>query len=57
MVVIKENSEKMRKNRLRWFGNVQRKTFNAPVRCIESIIVEGKRSQERLRRTWNIFMK
>ena len=32
---------KMRENRLRWFGHVQRKTHDAPVRRIECIIVEG----------------
>ena len=37
-------SRKMHENRLRWFGHMQRKTFDAPVRRIESIIVEGKRS-------------
>ena len=31
---------------------MQRKTFDAPVRRVESIIVEGKRSQGRPRRTW-----
>ena len=45
-------SGKMCENRLGWFGHVQRKTFDAPVRRVESIIVEGKRSRERPRRTW-----
>ena len=45
-------SAKMRENKLRWFGHVHRKTYDAPVRRIKSIIVEGKRSQERPRRTW-----
>ncbi|XP_057543859.1 uncharacterized protein LOC130823249 [Amaranthus tricolor] len=34
-------SEKMREHRLRWFGHMQRKTFDTPVRSVESIIVEG----------------
>ena len=33
-------SEKMRENKLRWFGHVQRKTFDAPVWRVESIIIE-----------------
>ena len=44
-------SEKMPENRLRWFEHVQRKTFAAPVRRVESIIVEGKRGRGRPRRT------
>ena len=44
-------SAKRHENRLRWFKHVQRKTFDAPVRRIESIIVEDKRSRGRLRRT------
>ena len=50
-------SAKMRENRLRWFGHVQRKTHDAPVRRIECIIVEGKRSRGRPRRTWEEQIK
>ena len=50
-------SSKMRENRLRWFGHVQRKTLYAPVRSIKSIIVEGKRSRGRPRRTWEEQIK
>ena len=42
----------MRENRLRWFGHVQRKPIEAPVRRIETIIVEDKRSRERPKKTW-----
>ena len=45
-------SAKMRENRLRWFRHVGRKTHDAPVRRIECIIVECKRSQGRPRKTW-----
>ena len=45
-------SAKMRENRLRWFGHVQRKPIEAPVRRIETIIVEGKRSRGRPKKTW-----
>ena len=50
-------SANMHVNRLRWFGHVQRKTFDAPVRRIESIILEGKRSRGRPRRTWEEQIK
>ncbi|CAO2842404.1 unnamed protein product [Amaranthus hypochondriacus] len=50
-------SAKMRENRLRWFGDVQRKTHDAPVRRIECIIVEGKRSRGRPKRTWEEQIK
>ena len=46
-------SGKMREKRLMWFGHVQRKTFDAPVRRLESIIVEGKRSRDKPKRTWD----
>ena len=48
---------KMRENRLRWFGHVQRKTHDAPIRRIKCIIVEGNRSRGRLRRTWEEHIK
>ena len=44
-------SRKMRENKLKWFGHVQRTTLTAPVRRVENIIVEGKRSRRRPRRT------
>ena len=50
-------SAKMRENRLRWFGHVKRKTYDAPVRRIESIIVEGTRSRKISRRTWEELIK
>ena len=34
-------SAKMRENRLRWFGHVQRKIHDAPKKRIECIIMEG----------------
>ena len=46
----------MRENRLRWFGYVYRKTFDAPVKRI-SIIVKGKKSQGRPKRTWEEQIK
>ena len=51
------SSAMMRENRLRWFGQMQRKTFDALMQRIESIIVEGKRSQGRPRRMWEEQIK
>ena len=36
---------------------MRRKTFDAPVRRIESIIVEGKKSRERPRKIWEEQIK
>ena len=43
-------SAKMRENKLKWFEHVQRKPIEAPVGRIETIIVEGKKSRERLKK-------
>ena len=40
----------MCKNRLRWFEHVQRKPIEAPIRRIETIIVEVKGVEEDLRK-------
>ena len=50
-------SAKMLENRLKWFGHVQRKTYEAQVRRIECITVERKRSRGRPRRTWEEQIK
>ena len=42
----------MHENKLRLFGHVQRKDFDSPVRRVESITVEGKRSRGRTKKTW-----
>ena len=45
--------DKMRENRLRWFGHVQRRPFSAPVRRIDEIIVDGaRRFRGRPKMTW-----
>ncbi|KAD4179745.1 hypothetical protein E3N88_28336 [Mikania micrantha] len=46
-------SDKVREGRLRWFGHVRRRNLLAPVRRVESLIVEGKRSRGRPRLTWD----
>jgi len=45
--------EKIRENRLRWFGHVRRKPTNAPVRRVERInLGQVKRAQGRSKKTW-----
>jgi len=45
--------EKMRENRLRWFGHVRRRPTDAPVRRVERIkLRQVKRAQGRLTKTW-----
>lgn len=46
-------SSKLRENRLKCFRHVKRKTADAPVRMVESLIVEGKRSRDRPKRIWS----
>ncbi|KAD6796640.1 hypothetical protein E3N88_07536 [Mikania micrantha] len=45
-------SDKVREGRLRWFGHERRRNLLAPVRRVESLIVEGKMSRGRPRLTW-----
>ena len=43
----------MRENRLQWFGNVRRRSTDAPVRRVERIKLEQvKRAQGRMKKTW-----
>ena len=45
--------KKMRENCLRWFGHVQRRPTDAPVRRVKRIkLGQAKRAQERLKKTW-----
>ena len=45
--------EKMRENRLRWFGHVRRRPTDVPVRRVEYIKLEQvKRAQGRPKKTW-----
>ncbi|KAK9069524.1 hypothetical protein SSX86_011428 [Deinandra increscens subsp. villosa] len=45
-------SEKIREGRLRWFGHVMRRQVSAPVRSVDSIIVEGRRGRGRPKMSW-----
>jgi len=45
--------KKMRENRLRWFGHVQRRHTDAPVRRVKRInLGQVKRAQGRPKKTW-----
>ena len=41
MIEVAPIEEKMRENRLRWFGHIQRRPTNAPVRKSDAIHIEG----------------
>ena len=44
--------EKMRESHLRWFGHVQRRAINAPVRKSELIQIEGIRHPKKKKKGW-----
>lgn len=44
--------EKMRENRLRWFGHVQRMPPNAPLRTCDDISLNQARGRGRPKLTW-----
>ena len=53
MLGVAPLSAKMCENKLRWFRYMQRKPIEAPIRRIETIIVEGnKKSRGRPKKTW-----
>ena len=54
---VAPTSAKMCAHRLRWFRHVQGTNFDAPMRRIENILLEDKRSQGRPRRTWEEHIK
>ena len=41
MIEVAQIEEKMRENQLRWFGHIQRRPTNAPVRKSDAIHIEG----------------
>ena len=48
----------MRENRLRWFGHIERRSRDAPVRKMEKIdIAQGKKLRERPKVTWMEVIK
>lgn len=48
---------KMREGRLRWFGHVRRRPQTAPVRRVESLIVDGRRRRGRPKLRWEDRLK
>ena len=50
--------EKMRENRLRWFGHVERRPIDAPVRRVEKIDIEqSKKLRGRPKMNWMKVVK
>ncbi|KAI3801888.1 hypothetical protein L1987_30005 [Smallanthus sonchifolius] len=45
--------DKIREGRLRWFGHVKTRQSTDPVRTVETLVVEGKRSRGRPKLTWD----
>ncbi|GJW75403.1 putative pre-mRNA-processing factor 6-like [Tanacetum coccineum] len=48
---------KMREGRLRWFGHVKRRPQSAPVRRVETIVVDGVRRRGRPKLRWEDTLK
>jgi hypothetical protein len=44
--------DKMRKNRLRWFGHVMRRKETKAVRVVIKMNIEGKRGRRRPKKRW-----
>ncbi|XP_076951351.1 putative sphingolipid transporter spinster homolog 2 [Bidens hawaiensis] len=44
--------EKIKEGRLRWYGHVKRRQETTPVRVVETLNVEGRRSRGRPKLTW-----
>ncbi|MFS8031457.1 hypothetical protein Hanom_Chr17g01546151 [Helianthus anomalus] len=45
-------SDKIREGRLRWFGHVKRRQMTDPIRIVETLTVDGRRSRGRPKMTW-----
>ena len=58
MIEVAPIEEKMRENRLRWFGHIQRRPINVPVRKSDVIHIEGNdRGRGRPKLTWIEIIK
>ncbi|XP_070025286.1 uncharacterized protein [Nicotiana sylvestris] len=52
-VHVAPTNDKMQETRLRWFGHVQRKSLDAPIRRCEQLVVEGmRRGRGRPKKYW-----
>ena len=58
LVGVAPIEDKMRENRLRWFGRIRRRPMDAPVRRVEKIDIEqGKKLRGRSKITWMEVVK
>ena len=58
LVGIAPIEDKMRENRLRWFGHIGCRPMDAPVRRVENINIEqGKKLRGRPKMTWMEVVK
>ena len=58
MIEVAPFEEKMRENRLRWFGHIQRRLINALVRKSDAIHIKGNtREQGRPKLIWVELIK
>ncbi|XP_022041886.1 uncharacterized protein LOC110944534 [Helianthus annuus] len=46
-------SDKLKEGRLRWFGHMKRRQLTEPVRAMETMTGEGRRSRGRPKLTWD----
>ncbi|XP_076893865.1 uncharacterized protein LOC143545988 [Bidens hawaiensis] len=44
--------DKIKEERLRWYGHVKRRQLTSPIRAVETINVEGRRSRGIPKLTW-----
>ena len=53
-VKVTSIENKMREARLKWFGQVRRRSADAPVgRCEKIVLPEGRRGLDRPKKSWN----
>ena len=58
LVGVAPIEDKMRKNRLRWFGHIRHRPMDVPVRRMEKIDIEqDKKLRERSKMTWMEMVK